>query len=517
MNCWKKYTCLRIMIDLVSLRPGGETGGAKYFIFEFLRFIGERYYENFQFVFLTSSANHYEIRQQLARSCDELVCVREEAGFNMPINSAYLPKERLWLSPPSDLAIELKIDVVYCPFGMVNYACAGIPTVTLIVDVLHRDYPYTLPSDGIRLREQFFSEAVEKSYFFQCISQFTVDQMIRFYSVEKERLFYTYIPIHHRLNEILTDESACKLNFFYYPANAWIHKNHEVLLLAYRIYRQWLSDSAWSLVLTGHEDARFAQLKAVAASLGIADSVYFLGFVDELALAQLWSVAGALVFPSLHEGFGIPLLEAMQYGTPILAHQACSIPEVAGEACWYVDARKPLELADGLWRIAHDTNLREKLVASGIERLKIFSLEQEAGKLVDCFRHCMEIWPRLSLSGVYADGWVSETAVLSLPPHDGRSAVEIRFTDHAPQARLLVDLGPLPFGTFRCSDYQECGVRVTFTKPQRFLRLRIRGAECLDPNDHRKHGVRLARVAFIDSAGIKTSLWPTASSSEDTL
>ncbi|MCP5196309.1 MAG: glycosyltransferase family 4 protein [Gammaproteobacteria bacterium] len=510
---------LRIMVDLTPVRPGGETGGAKYFIFEFLRFIGERYYSDFEFVFLTSSANHCEIRQQLARSCDELVCVREEAGFSMPVASAYSPKEQLWLSPLADLAIELKTNVVYCPFGMVDYACPGIPTVTLIVDVLHRDYPYTLSPDGVEFRERFFAEAVARSDYFQCISQFTTKRMIALYGVENARLFHTYIPIHHRLGS--SPDSALSgvlpvKGFFYYPANAWIHKNHESLLLAYRIYRQRVGDTAWPLVLTGHEDARFAQLKAITVNLGIAENTHFLGFVSKETLAQLWHAAGALIFPSLHEGFGIPLLEAMQHATPILANDACSIPEVGGEACLYVDARKPLELAEGLWRIAHDMDLCKKLIAAGTKRLQAFSLEQEAGKLADCFQRCASGWPRFSMSGIYVDGWISEAAVLSLPPCEGRGVVEIVFTTHAPQARLLVYLGDRPFGSFRCADYRERGIRIPFAGPQRFLRLRVIGAEHLSVDvDHRRHGVHLARLAFIDSAGTETILWPKASLLEE--
>ena len=507
---------LRIMVDLTPVRPGGETGGAKYFIFEFLRFIGTNYYKEFQFVFLTSSANHHEILRSLARSCDELVCVREEAGSNPPTASAYSPKERLWLSPPPDLAIQLNVNVVYCPFGMVDYACPGVSTITLIVDVLHRDYPHTLPVNGVAFRESFFREAVKKSDYFQCISQFTINRMLEFYGVENTRSFYTYIPIHDRLNfgstvtaNYLDSFSLKSSGFFYYPANAWVHKNHEVLLLAYRIYRQRLGDAAWPLVFTGHEDARFMRLKEVATSLGIIDKVHFLGFVSEENLSQLWNAAGALVFPSLHEGFGIPLLEAMQHQTPILAHHGCSIPEVGGEACLYVDARKPLELAEGLWRIAHDVELRQRLISAGAERLQAFSLEREAGKLADCFRHCADTWPRLSMSGVYVDGWISEHAVLSLPQHQDGGVVEIRFIAHAPHARLLVYLGNVPFGSFCCADYRQRGVRIHFVGPHQFLRLRVMGAEHLNGGvDHRRHGVQFTHVTFMDAAGIETMLWP---------
>lgn len=125
-----------------------------------------------------------------------------------------------WLSPPPDLAIQLNISVVYCPFGMIDYACPGIPTVTLIVDVLHRDYPYTLPAEGVAFRENFFCETIKKSDYFQCISQFTIDRMMEFYGIENTRSFCTYIPIHDRLN-LISESDKKSLNLFLLKQNSF--------------------------------------------------------------------------------------------------------------------------------------------------------------------------------------------------------------------------------------------------------------------------------------------------------
>jgi glycosyltransferase involved in cell wall biosynthesis len=122
-------------------------------------------------------------------------------------------------------------------------------------------------------------------------------------------------------------------------------------------------------------------LEEIRDGLGLRDRVHFLGHLDDAAFAALWSRAGALVFPSLSEGFGIPLLEAMRFGVPILAAQTGSLPEVAGDAALLVDATDPRALAEALRRLAIREGLREDLVARGRARLNAFSLELEAGRL----------------------------------------------------------------------------------------------------------------------------------------
>jgi glycosyltransferase involved in cell wall biosynthesis len=174
--------------------------------------------------------------------------------------------------------------------------------------------------------------------------------------------------------------------FFFYPANFWVHKNHEVLLVAYQIY---LAKSAeripWKLVFTGHLDERARSLQKMAADLGIASHVTFSGHVPESELAKLYSTASCLVFPSLHEGFGIPIVEAMSFGLPIICGNDTSIPEIAGDAPLYAETRNPTKLADALLTVARNEALRAKLAALGRERLKTFDFSIEVGRLADVF------------------------------------------------------------------------------------------------------------------------------------
>jgi glycosyltransferase involved in cell wall biosynthesis len=284
-----------------------------------------------------------------------------------------------------ETARRAQLDALYAPFGFSSLATDDLPTVSFIVDVLHRDLPAALPVEEVNFRHDWFTRVARGTTWFQCNSRYVISRLVEHYGVHPARCFHAYNVVQHRLPapdpKLAPPAGMPEEPFFFYPANFWPHKNHETLLLAYRLYAHAAGSRAWPLVFTGHPDARMTLLQEMRGGLGIADRVIFLGHVDDAAFSTLWSRAGALVFPSLHEGFGIPLLEAMRFAVPILAANATSLPEVAGEAALLVDPRDPRAIAEALRRIAIREGLREDLVSRGRARLSGFSLELEAGRV----------------------------------------------------------------------------------------------------------------------------------------
>jgi glycosyltransferase involved in cell wall biosynthesis len=163
--------------------------------------------------------------------------------------------------------------------------------------------------------------------------------------------------------------------YAFYPANYWPHKNHRFLLTAYSIYRHRYPDRAWDLVFTGALASAEAELRAAAATMGLGDHVHFLGFLEESVLTAVWHGCQCLVFPSLYEGFGIPVLEAMMFGKPVIASNAGSLPEVGEDAVLYFDPRKPEELVAHWGTLQDDPEVRQTLVAKGQQRLQRFGDE----------------------------------------------------------------------------------------------------------------------------------------------
>jgi glycosyltransferase involved in cell wall biosynthesis len=363
------------------MMPRGGNGGIKPAILTFLRSLSERFQSGIRFTLLTNSSTCREV-ESFIRTQDRVICIVLTHGCPWPVPDDAFPD--LTVCPEFNPAMlkELGVDVFYCPFGPTDRSNPDIPTVSLVTDLLHRDYPFSIPDSERIWREEYFRRILADAEYVQCISQYTQRRLLECYPIERKRVFFTHLPIDQRLqaHHHVTSERS----YFIYPANFWIHKNHEILLIAYRIYHE-RAKEPWDLVLTGNPDNRAELIMNLARHLGIDKHVRLAGHLDELSFAEVLAGAGALLYPSLHEGFGIPLVEAMRFRKPIISSRSGSVPEVAGDAAICVDGKNPLELAAAMVRVTEDPGLRESLVWRGGERLKSFNLEDEISKLYKIF------------------------------------------------------------------------------------------------------------------------------------
>ena len=109
------------------------------------------------------------------------------------------------------------------------------------------------------------------------------------------------------------------------------------------------------------------------------------GYVDDADLPDLYRAADVFAFPSLYEGFGIPVLEAMACGTPVVTARVSSLPEVAGDAALLVPPDDVDSLAEALWRLVDDAELRNDLIHQGFEQVKRFSWQRAAAELISLY------------------------------------------------------------------------------------------------------------------------------------
>jgi glycosyltransferase involved in cell wall biosynthesis len=143
------------------------------------------------------------------------------------------------------------------------------------------------------------------------------------------------------------------------------------------------------LVAPGYPTWHEAQLRARAAELGIAGDVRLEGWVSEEQLEGLWALADAFVYPSLYEGFGLPVLEAMARGVPVACADASSLPEVAGDAALLFDPRREEEIAAAIERLLGDPALVRGLCAKGAERARQFTWERTARLTLESYARAM--------------------------------------------------------------------------------------------------------------------------------
>ena len=225
------------------------------------------------------------------------------------------------------------------------------------------------------------------------ISQATKDDLVRSYQVDPERISV----IHHGLSadfRPVEDEAALQAlrarynlhaPYFLYVGTIQPRKNLMRLIEAFAQALPAMSHDGATplLVLAGRQGWLSEAILRRAHELGIASTVRFLGYVPDLELPALLTAAQAFVFPSLYEGFGMPLLEAMACGTPVLTSTNSALPEVAGGAALLVEPTDRAALAAALVRLASDSALRTNLRHLGFARAAQFTWER-------CARMTME-------------------------------------------------------------------------------------------------------------------------------
>jgi glycosyltransferase involved in cell wall biosynthesis len=143
------------------------------------------------------------------------------------------------------------------------------------------------------------------------------------------------------------------------------------------------------LVLAGYPTAHEAELRARAASEGLDADVRFPAWLSAEELEGLWALAQAFVFPSLYEGFGLPVLEAMARGVPVACSNASSLPEVAGDAALLFDPHDESAIAEALRRLLDDTTLREQLRVHGLARAGEFTWQRTARLTLESYRRAL--------------------------------------------------------------------------------------------------------------------------------
>jgi glycosyltransferase involved in cell wall biosynthesis len=172
--------------------------------------------------------------------------------------------------------------------------------------------------------------------------------------------------------------------FAIYPAKAWPHKNHLRLVAALRLLRD--RGVQVPVVMTGNQDGSEIEVLAKARALGVADLLHFVGFVTPRDLVALYRMARMMVFPSLFEGWGLPVVEALAAGLPVACSNATCLPAVTAGAAELFDPTDSAAMADAIGRVWSDEGLRERLTAAGPARAASFSWDHTARIFRACYR-----------------------------------------------------------------------------------------------------------------------------------
>jgi len=287
-----------------------------------------------------------------------------------------------------------RVDLLHAPHFNIPLICRCSRVVT-IHDVIYLACREDLPSWAGRMYYKvMMSSAVRVADEIITDSKFSKEQIRQFIGTDRDiRVIYPGVdPSFAPVTDDARIRQACSRygirgDYVLYTGIFKPRKNHAGLLRAFRRLTD-LGVEA-SLVIAGPVDERQKEIRSLAEELKIADRVVFTGFVDEGDLPSLYSGARVYACPSLYEGFGLTVLEAMACGTPVVCSQGTSLPEVGGAAALYADARNPKEFGDALYKAFADVNLRATLRTDGFANVRRFSWNHTATQTLEVYQRAL--------------------------------------------------------------------------------------------------------------------------------
>lgn len=274
-------------------------------------------------------------------------------------------------------------DLFFSPDGFASLH-TSVPQAVVIHDLNFEHYPHFLPFSVRRYYRRFFPRFAHKARRVITVSHFSAGDISGRYGVDPGKIDVVpnaiseeFRPLGEEEKRLAANEYAGGAPYFVFVGAFNPRKNLVTLLRAFGQFS--LNDpDRHKLVLVGAPMFRLAELEAARAALPFPERLVFAGRLDNRRLNHCLGGARGLAFPSVFEGFGIPVVEAFACGVPVLTSSVSSLPEVAGGAALLVDPMDADAIAEGLSRLATDSSLREDLIGKGFERARDFSWDRSA-------------------------------------------------------------------------------------------------------------------------------------------
>jgi len=379
---------LSTVIDLRWMVPG-RAGGIENLSRSFIKELARQDAFN-RYTLLVPAVAKYDF--DLRKNSNIRVSVADGPGFyrRLFLREGAQKLHRLlnvgyWRSPEVETlrhGNRLGADICLSLSGYIYPDMLPLTNVLLVPDLQHEYHPEFFADHVLDERRRVFEHAITHADYLIAISDYTRQSVIERFRVDPDRIQTIYLaadPVFHRDNRVpgnrervLKKYSLPEKGYLFFPGNTWPHKNHQGAIEAlHLLHREYGHDVP--LVCTGSRKEAHRDLLRLIEETGLEEAVKFLGYCPLNDLVGLYEGAAALVYPSLFEGFGIPLLEAMCCDCPIVCSDLTSLPEVAGDAAILVNPHSPEELASAIDRVLTDENLRAGLIRGGQQQAQRFS------------------------------------------------------------------------------------------------------------------------------------------------
>lgn len=250
-----------------------------------------------------------------------------------------------------------------------------------------------------KLRRWFTHRALHHAARILAVSKFTRNELIRLHGIPPDRIDVAYNAIDDRLahghatdadRQMIAERYQVNYPFLLYAGNIQPHKNITRIIEAFSALKgELLKEDRYpdlKLIIIGDELSKHPDLRRTVVRSGMQNDVRFLGFVPIEVLRIFYDAAKIFVFPSLYEGFGLPPLEAMAHGTPVVTSNLSSLPEVVGQAAVLVNPENVFDIMRALHRVLLDQSLRERMKERGYRQVQRFSWTASATQILNVYR-----------------------------------------------------------------------------------------------------------------------------------
>ena len=301
---------------------------------------------------------------------------------------------RLWYRLRLPVPVQLfsgRLDLFHSPDFVLPPISGDIPTLLTVHDLSFIHFPDTFPPVLVNYLNRVVPWSVSRAAHVLADSNSTKMDLMEQWAVPEDKITVLYSGVNQDYQPVKDPLLLDKVKKIYDLGDAPYllsvgtiqpRKNYHMLIQAFAsIARSY----PHNLFIAGGKGWLEDNMMAEAARQGIADRVRFLGFIADEHLSALYSAASLFLFPSLYEGFGLPVLEAMACGVPAVISNSSSLPEVGGEAALHLDPRQPEAWSEGMDRVLSDPGLAAAMVDAGFEQVQRFSWEKSAQELLDIY------------------------------------------------------------------------------------------------------------------------------------
>lgn len=297
--------------------------------------------------------------------------------------------KKMWtqFALPAKLFLGSKPDVFFSP-GHYAPRFSPVPSVISIMDLAFLNFPEYFTKKDLTQLKSWTSYSIKKAKAILTISESTKDDIIKLYGIPAEKIHVIYPGIKQTvtltphifpMQELQTKYGLSK-NYILFVGTLQPRKNIARLIEAFSLLlmKPEQKDSDLQLVIVGKKGWQYEEILAAPEKYGVKDRVKFLNFVPDEELTMLYQNAVCFAWPSLYEGFGLPILEAMKMNCPVITSNVSSLPEAGGDAAVYVDPKDVNDIAKKLEQVVSDEKLRRDMVEKGKKQVQKFSWEKSA-------------------------------------------------------------------------------------------------------------------------------------------